>query len=102
MNLIDWAEQRARVGDPETSKQSADELNYVLNVRCLQFLEGLRTRGTATANEVALLVSADNRGMHDSIRRRASDLVRMGRIVQVGVRECGVTGKRVACYEVAK
>ncbi len=100
MNLFDWAEQRSRDGDPETAKQSDAEIRHVLNVRCLQFLEGLKALGTATANEVALSVTGDNRGMHDSIRRRASDLVRLGRIRQIGVRECDVTGKRVALYEV--
>jgi len=100
VNLFDWAEERSRIDDPQTAKQSAAEIKHVLNVRCLQFLEGLRALGTATANEVALSVTGDNRGMHDSIRRRASDLVRLGRIRQIGVRECDVTGKRVALYEV--
>lgn len=99
MNLLDWAEQRARASDPEPSHAAAAQVP--LTLRCAQFLDGLRSLGTGTANEVALFVSGDNRGMHDSIRRRASDLVRLGRIRQIGVRECSVTGKRVAYYEVA-
>jgi hypothetical protein len=100
MDLLDWAEQHARVSDPVTSHNAAEQLP--LTLRCRQFLDGLTVLGSATANEVALHVSGDNRGLHDSIRRRASDLVRHGRIRQVGTRHCGVTGKCVTVYEVVK
>lgn len=102
MNLFDWAEEHARRCDPETAKLAALEIKLSMTLRCSQFLEGLAALGPSTANEVALFVSGDNRGMHDSIRRRASDLVRLERIQQIGVRECTVTGKRVAIYEVRK
>lgn len=100
MNLFDWAEEHARRCDPETAKLAALEIKLSMTLRCSQFLEGLATLGPSTANEVAMFVSGENRGMHDSIRRRATDLVRMGKIRRAGVRECTVTGKRVTYYEV--
>lgn len=101
-DLLDWAERRARRSDPSTSKHASQDIKRVINERCQQFLTGLMQLGRATANEVALHVSGDNRGMHDSIRRRASDLVAMGLIRKVGVRPCAVTGKCVSEYEVAE
>lgn len=97
-SLFDWAD-RARVSDPDTSKNAAVSFNVTERRR--QFFDGLRSLGTATANEVALFVCGDNRRMHESIRRRASDLVKMGLIEIAGRRECDMIGKRVTVYRVS-
>lgn len=97
--LLDWAESNlARQSDPVTSKIAANELK--LTVRCNQFLHALRKLGRATANEVAQQVAPDNPGLFGSIRRRASDLHKMGIIRVVERRRCRVTNKFVSVYEV--
>ena len=100
--LLDWAEQHARATDPATSEQAAKEIGTKVTVRCTQFLHGLEKLGRATANEVANQVAPDNPGLFGSIRRRASDLDRLGVIRVVDRRRCNVTGKMVSVYEVAR
>lgn len=98
--LLDWAEQQelARKSDPITSKIAASQVQ--LTTRCKQFLNALRKCGRATANEVAQQVAPDNPGLFGSIRRRASDLHKIGIIRVVERRRCRVTNKYVSVYEV--
>lgn len=98
--LLDWA--AARASDPVTSKIAADEIKPKLTLRCQQFLGALEKLGTATANEVAKQVAPDDFGLFGSIRRRASDLHKAGVIEVVNRRACGVTGKFVSVYGVAR
>jgi hypothetical protein len=90
---------KVRQSDPITAKEAAEEIGEVVNERCRQFLEGLVTLGSATANEVAALVAKDNPGLHDSIRRRYRDLLVAGKIRNARRRACSVTGKTVAYFE---
>jgi len=101
MELLDWAEtNRARSSDPITSKIAESELN--LTVRCKQFLDALKKMGPSTANEVAQQVAPNNPGLFGSIRRRASDLHKLGIVRVVERRRCKVTNKFVNVYEVVE
>lgn len=111
MDLFEFAERQTdlavvgslvRSSDPVSSHDAASEVSTKLTVRCQQFLDGLRSLGQATANEVAVHVAGGNIGLVGSIRRRASDLHASGRIRIVDRRECRVTGKRVHVYEIAE
>jgi hypothetical protein len=98
-DLFEWAE-RARTTDAETSIQAASEIRVSLAVRRGQFLDGLtRCGGSATAREAASQIDGGNIALHDSIRRRASDLARDGLIRETGSRICAVSGKRATVYE---
>jgi CO dehydrogenase nickel-insertion accessory protein CooC1 len=105
-DLLDWAENRARSSDPETSKQAAADIAVVLNKLEKDFLEALKELTEATSNEVAAKVSGDNFARRNSIRRRASDLMAKRLIEAVGNRVCKVSGKKATvyrkCYESAK
>lgn len=94
--LFDWA--RSRSCDPATSTQAASEIEPRLTARAKQFLQGLNLiGGTGTAREVASSV-ADGIALHDSIRRRATDLVRLGLIQEIEARVCRVSGKKATVY----
>jgi hypothetical protein len=98
-DLFDWA-KRARASDPETSKEAAIETRVSVAIRRSQFLEGLtRCGGSATAREAASQIANGNIALHDSIRRRASDLARDGLIRETGSRVCAISGKRATVYE---
>lgn len=99
-SLLDWAESHARATDPIPSEIAAQDVAPKLTLRCNQFLTALKKLGRATANEVAMQVAPDNPGLFGSIRRRASDLDKLGVIAVVDRRACGVTGKYVSVYEV--
>jgi hypothetical protein len=99
-SLLDWAESRSRISDPETSQVAEQTLAPKLNQRCQQFLGAIRKLGRATANEVAQQVAPDNPGLFGSIRRRASDLHKIGVIRVSDRRRCTVTGQYVSEYEV--
>jgi hypothetical protein len=97
--LLDWAESQARKCDPETSKEAASKLQPLLSGLHFTFLNKLREIGPATANEVACSAS---RIKSESIRKRAGELLRRGKIRIVGVRECKVTGSKASVYEVCE
>lgn len=97
MDLLDWAEQRARSTDPATSHQAAAEIGTVLTELQTQFLAGLRELGQATSNEVAAHV-AQEFARRNTLRRRASDLVGI-HIRAVGTRKCHITGRAATVYE---
>ena len=98
MDLLDYADQRARQSDPATSQLAADEVLKSLTELQKEFLRGLRELGQATANEVAGHV-ADTIGRHNTLRRRASDLDGK-HIRNIGSRQCRITGKMATVYEV--
>lgn len=111
MDLFEYAERQTdlavvgglvRSSDPVSSHDAASEVSTKLTVRCQQFLDGLRSLGQATANEVAVAVAGGNIGLVGSIRRRASDLQASGHIRIVDRRECKVTSKRVHVYEIVE
>jgi hypothetical protein len=97
MDLLDWAEQRARPSDPMPSHQAAADVGKVLTELQQQFLAGLRELGQATANEVAAHV-AQEFARRNTLRRRASDLVDK-QIRAVGTRKCRITGRPATVYE---
>lgn len=100
LTLFDFA--FARQTDPATSQIAAEEIRPKLNVRAGQFLAGLAAiGGTGTAREVAAEV-ADCIAVHDSIRRRASDLVRLGLIEEIDARVCRISGKKATVYRLTK
>lgn len=97
MDLLDWAEQRARLSDPMPSHQAAADVGKVLTELQQQFLAGLRELGQATSNEVAAHV-AQEFARRNTLRRRASDLVGT-KIRAVGTRKCLITGRPATVYE---
>lgn len=97
-DLLDWAENKARSSDSETSKQAAADIVVSLNRLELDFLEGLESLKEATSNEVAAKVAGDNFARRNTIRRRASDLIAKQLIEAVSVRVCTVSGKKATVY----
>jgi hypothetical protein len=53
--------------------------------------------GSGTAREVAAAIGGSV-ALHDSIRRRATDMVRLGFIEELSPRECRVSGRKVTVY----
>jgi hypothetical protein len=98
MDLLEWADQRARQSDPLPSKVAASEIEKDLTELQKQFIRGLRELGQATSNEVAAHLT-DNFGRRNTLRRRASDLVD-NKIRKVGERPCRETGRLATVYEV--
>ena len=99
MNLLDWADSHARAVDPLTSKQAAREIEPHLNDLHQQFLSKLLEMGQATSNEVAAAITT-NISRHNTLRRRASDLVAFGLIRELGSRICSTSGRKATLYEV--
>lgn len=54
---------------------------------------------SGTANEIARYASVENHALHESIRKRAHELVRAGLIREVGAKTCEVTGREATVYE---
>jgi len=97
-NLFEWAEH-ARKLDKQTSKDAAKDHKQRDAVRRSQFVDALRfLGGFGTAREVASIACAGNFALHDSIRRRASDLAKDGIIEEVGVSVCSVSNKKATLY----
>lgn len=88
-----------RMNDPETSIAAAEDILPRLNRRCQQFLCALRSLGKATAKEAAMHACPNDYAQCETVRRRASDLQKMGVIVIVGQRRCTISGKNVSVYE---
>ncbi|XZE18781.1 hypothetical protein SH449x_004086 [Pirellulaceae bacterium SH449] len=91
-----------RTNDPETSIAAAEDILPRLNQRCRQFLTALRVLKQATAKEAAMHACPGNYAQCETVRRRASDLQRMGLIVIVGQRACKISGKTSSVYEEVK
>lgn len=88
-----------RTSDPETSVEAAAGIVPKLNNRCRQFLEALKALGQATAKEAGMHACPDDYAQCETVRRRSSDLQRMGVIVIVGQRVCRISGKKASVYE---
>ena len=84
----------ARASDPKTSKQAADIIRPKLSGLRAEFVARLKVLKVATAQEVA--------AGKESLRKRAKELVDLGAIKVVGVKECSVTGKNATAYEVVE
>lgn len=98
MDLLDWAETRARASDPMPSQIAAADVGRVATALQQQFIQGLMELGQATSNEVAAHLTQDF-AKRNTLRRRASDLVGW-RIREVGVRPCTITGRMATVYAV--
>lgn len=84
-----------RPTDKPTSHAAAVEVAAKLRGYRLQFLENLEVIDRpATAQEIS-------QGC-ESVRKRAKELVDLGRIVEVGPIECSVTGKMATGYWFAR
>lgn len=89
-----------RSTDAPTSHDGAEAIRPQLSELQAQFLSKLREMGSATSNEVAAACS-DNFARRNTIRRRASDLVALGLIIEVDSRICDVSGCKATVYQVA-
>lgn len=88
-----------RTSDPQTSIEAAHDIMPRLGQRCQQFLAALRSLGQATAKEAGMHACPDDYAQCETVRRRSSDLQRMGVIVIVGQRVCRISGKKATVYE---
>jgi len=95
--------------DPETSQQAAAQVSSGLGAKQAEFVAALRALRQATAAEVAafavpLEIGQTTAGLckRETIRKRASELVKLGWIRVVGVRKCDITGNAASVYEVVK
>jgi len=89
----------ARTNDPATSQEASMNFEALRQVRKKQFLDGLAALGgLGTAREAVSMITKDAT-LSDSIRRRASDLVRTGEITIVGSRRCSVSNHKATIYK---
>lgn len=100
----------ARASDPEPSHVAADQVSSGLSDIKVAFVLTLQQSNTGmTASEVAAAAIPIEPGQaavsmcrRETMRKRASELVRSGWIRVIGQRACGITGKLATVYEVAK
>jgi len=118
MNLFDVIETQYGVQvepalfrrtDPETSQQAAAQFASNLNAKQAEFVAAARALRQATAAEVAayavpLEIGQTTAGLckRETVRKRASELVKLGWIRVVGVRKCDITGNAASVYEVVE
>lgn len=93
-----------RASDPQPSADGAIHIADKLTGKRALFAECLRSLGSAsTASEVASYAEAfHGEPFSESIRKRASELVRLGVTDQVGTRQCRITGMKATVYWFAK
>jgi hypothetical protein len=96
---FDTPEKLSRRSDKLTSQKSAAETEPKLGRYQELFVRSLRFLKEATANEVAIDAVLLGGGANESYRKRALELVRLGRIVESGERKCEVTGKLATVYK---
>lgn len=91
---------RCRRTDPATSHESANETESRATMLQGLFLAELRRASEPlTANEVAHRAAADRPDvMPESVRKRAGELVKDGRIVVAVTRRCTVTGRNARTF----
>lgn len=103
---IDEPERIARRTDPQTSHDAAAEQLPRIGKSQADVLAVIRRSASAlTANEAAEIArrsTANNSRMCETYRKRLGELERKGLVRVVGVRACGVTGKRVQMYEAVR
>jgi hypothetical protein len=90
----------ARASDPITSKQSSAETKLVVTGLRLVFVHQVREHGPCTANEA--VEAFENPHYAESVRKRASECLRLGLVRVAGSRACRVTGKSAQVYEVVE
>jgi hypothetical protein len=90
----------ARASDPITSKQSAIDTKLVVTGLRAIFVDRVRSFGPCTANEA--VEGIENAHYAESVRKRASECLRLGRVRVAGTRACRVTGKSAQIYEVVE
>ena len=88
-----------RASDGETSMAGSDHIGPRLASLKTEFLSALAGE-CMTAREVASKVSTDHTRI-ESIRKRASELVRAGSIAVAGKRKCQCTGLLATTYSLA-
>lgn len=89
----------ARTTDRETSHESARRETKKLKTHQAMFMTALSGLGEATANEVAERACRIFQGvMHETVRKRAKELERLGRIVAVGKRRCRCSGSSATVW----
>lgn len=88
-----------RESDPVTSEQAAERVP-VRELREM-FLASLDALNSATANEIKRYWVGAGRddSKAESVRKRASELVKAGKIKVVDRRPCSVTGNNAQVYE---
>ena len=97
---FDTTAKLSRKSDPITSQKSAVETEKKLG-RLQEMMLGMIAASLwpPTANEAAKEAASEFSGRSESYRKRARELVRLGRIVECGERACTVTGKTATTYK---
>lgn len=92
----------ARTSDPQTSHVAAANVTSRLPTLKAAFLSALREIGPATANEIARhATEAGVVANAESVRKRATELVREGLARFGAVKRCSVTGEQARTLELA-
>ena len=96
----------ARTTDKRTSHEAAAGVNqavgWQLALAAVKTLQAKSSCGNATANEAAAYAARACGAMHESVRKRFTDLVRTGRLKEVEERQCQVTRKNATAYRVVR
>jgi hypothetical protein len=98
-----------RPSDPETSQISAKATAAILTHKQAEFFAALQSLGKGTAAEVAAQAVPLEVGQivsvmckRETIRKRASELVKAGLVRVVGAKVCSVTNNMASVYEGVK
>ena len=93
----------SRRTDPVTSHEAADAEMPRLKTHQAMFCTALEGLGEATANEVASKARDIFRGVsHETVRKRARELERLGRIEAVGKRQCRCTRRNATVWRLVQ
>ena len=107
LTLFDVPQPRARKRDPKTSQIAAAEIEPKLNRLQQEFFDTLSQSSLPmTSNEVAAEIVSETfmrscQASRESFRKRAGELVALGRIEVCDKRKCKVTGKLAQVYRIA-
>lgn len=86
--------------DPETSREGAEHVERKLTLMQTRMMDAFCR--PSTANEAADRCFTWYGGSHETYRKRKRELQRLGLIVCVGKRKCGVTGRPAEVFEARK
>ena len=106
LTLFDAPQLRARKRDTETSQIAAAEIEPKLHRLQQEFFDTLsKSSLPMTSNEVAAEIVSEAfmrayQASRESFRKRAGELVALGRIEVCGKRKCKVTGKLAQVYRI--
>lgn len=98
MTLFDAPLHRAT--DPNTSREAAADVAPKRGVLQQRFVEAVRELGEATASEAASLAVQHHGGLCESVRKRATEALRLGLVEVAGERPCAISGKPCTTYRV--